>query len=58
VESSNSGTRSSDNRNVSNVRADAKNKQWIDISRLDAPLVITIFAILAVCYFVGRSLAL
>lgn len=58
MKSSNSATRGLDNRNVDSKNVDVKNAGWKDISTLDTPLVIAIFAILAICFFVAKAMSL
>ena len=56
MEDTNSGSRSLDSRNVGSKRVESQ-KAWKDISTLDAPLVLVIFAILAICFLIGRAMA-
>lgn len=58
MEDTNSGSRSLDSRNVGSKRAESQKAAWKDISTLDAPLVLVIFAILTICFLIGRSMAL
>lgn len=54
---SNSDSRSLDNRTV-NKGVKTTHDKSVDISKLDAPIVIAVFAILALGFFIGKSLAL